>query len=495
MKKFSFTLATIAATLVTAQVSAVQWVRNLDGSTTSGTTGTITLDDWDFVGPQGRQADSFAPWGGQFGNGAIDTMGKAYCLANPTLCGIGQIQHVITSGPDGITPDARANILDDFRPDTGNFPNANVDSLTTFYLWGYTTAPGSTFNNMMIDLDGDYFIPQEDMLFEWYNGIDYTQVVQAGETRVGSNPDGTYNNSLGFQPYALSDGIGWCGSVIASHPNAHEAMAGQVKFDIAMDVYNRAADGTLSYFSTEVTTDFEMRSFGNIVVDLTDASGTNQFMSAQAVINNTDASVAPQAVGPSTPVGDFSWHNRVSFMGANILPAMNYCGIETAEWISGARGIGVKRYASLRKDLTTQTDCEAAGGVWDYNAFAGYGYILRADGNRYIDFFDETVYGTDPMTVDGEGDGFPDTADNCSDIANPTQQDTDGDQIGNACDADFNNDNFVNSLDIGLFKAMFFATGDVEGDLNGDNIVNSLDLGLFKSKFFNTPGPSGLVRP
>ena len=43
---------------------------------------------------------------------------------------------------------------------------------------------------------------------------------------------------------------------------------------------------------------------------------------------------------------------------------------------------------------------------------------------------------------------------------------------GNACDADLNNDNFVNSLDLGLFKLVFM-TADADADLNGDGVVNS----------------------
>jgi len=86
-----------------------------------------------------------------------------------------------------------------------------------------------------------------------------------------------------------------------------------------------------------------------------------------------------------------------------------------------------------------------------------------------------------------------DNVDNCKLKYNTAQLDTDGDNYGNACDADFNDDGIVNSLDIGLFKTMFMNAGDSEADINGDGIVNSLDLGLFKDMFFQAPGPSGLV--
>jgi len=40
------------------------------------------------------------------------------------------------------------------------------------------------------------------------------------------------------------------------------------------------------------------------------------------------------------------------------------------------------------------------------------------------------------VVIDTDGDGVPDTFDNCPLVANPLQEDTDGDGIGNACDAE-----------------------------------------------------------
>jgi len=99
----------------------------------------------------------------------------------------------------------------------------------------------------------------------------------------------------------------------------------------------------------------------------------------------------------------------------------------------------------------------------------------------------------DSVDPNDDNDGFLDVDDNCTLVANDGQQDIDGDNYGNACDADFNNDGIVNSLDTGLFKVDFFTTGPQVTDLNSDNIVNSLDLGLFKKRMAAPPGPSGLV--
>jgi hypothetical protein len=97
--------------------------------------------------------------------------------------------------------------------------------------------------------------------------------------------------------------------------------------------------------------------------------------------------------------------------------------------------------------------------------------------------------------TDTDSDGVPDFIDNCTEVANMMQTDIDFDGYGNACDGDFNNDNFVNSLDLGIFKQMFMFSGNVPADFNDDFIVNSLDLGMFKQMFFKPPGPSANVPP
>lgn len=91
---------------------------------------------------------------------------------------------------------------------------------------------------------------------------------------------------------------------------------------------------------------------------------------------------------------------------------------------------------------------------------------------------------------DSDGDGHIDLLDNCSGVANPRQLDGDLDGIGNACDADINNDCIVNSVDLGLFRQRFFSDDSV-ADLSGDGVVNAVDLGLMRELFFDPPGPSG----
>lgn len=97
---------------------------------------------------------------------------------------------------------------------------------------------------------------------------------------------------------------------------------------------------------------------------------------------------------------------------------------------------------------------------------------------------------------DGDGDGVPDAEDNCTEIANPSQCDTNGDGYGNHCDGDLDGSEFVNFTDLGILKKAFFTTPSMPGwnpdaDLNCDDAVNFIDLGMMKSQFFGPPGPNG----
>ena len=110
----------------------------------------------------------------------------------------------------------------------------------------------------------------------------------------------------------------------------------------------------------------------------------------------------------------------------------------------------------------------------------GQGTVNAAIGNNSIS-----------LIADEDGDGVDDFSDNCVQVANADQRDTNGDGFGNICDADLNNDCIINVLDLALMESVFY-TDDQDADAQGDGFINARDLGRMRLRFFSPPGPSGL---
>jgi len=148
--------------------------------------------------------------------------------------------------------------------------------------------------------------------------------------------------------------------------------------------------------------------------------------------------------------------------------------------------MGATAYDAENGDLTY--DISVAGSV---NTSVTGTYSLTYSVTDYDGYSVSTVRTVYVVEADVDNDGVLYLNDNCTAIANADQRDTDADGFGNMCDADLNNDNMVNAVDLGLFKQRYF-TSDADADLNGDGIVNARDLGMFKQLYGKQPGPSGL---
>lgn len=344
MKKLSLLSAALLASPVFT-ASAATWTTNIDAAT-YGVTGTIVFNDHDYVGPNGVGANDFQ-------------VGAGFDASR-----IGQIQNVVTKDPDGLTSDPAKRVVADFGS-SEVFTNANMDGTVNFYRWAYTTVGGSTFNNMTIDKAGNYFVAKNDMTFQYYDVFNYKDT-------TGVNPDQTYDTGLNFQATAISDARGWCGSVLTSRPDSLERMAGQVTFDIAFDVYfddNIRAEDHDVFSSRQIIPDFVMRSYGDYSMNVTMADGKVVSFSGSAVENNTN---------PLTGELDPDWQNQVSFLGGGVIPK----GV----WVFNDGSLAVTVAEVQGAAGTVDGENRADGATWHKNSFAGYSFLLRADGTRMLTF-------------------------------------------------------------------------------------------------------------
>ena len=118
----------------------------------------------------------------------------------------------------------------------------------------------------------------------------------------------------------------------------------------------------------------------------------------------------------------------------------------------------------------------------------------QGSGDFYVPARTTAVFVSPPSSPDADGDGIPDTTDNCLDIANADQRDTNNDGFGNRCDPDFNNDGIVNFVDLLAMQVAFFSTPaspawDEDIDLDGSGGINFADLSIMQDFFFGPPGP------
>ena len=93
---------------------------------------------------------------------------------------------------------------------------------------------------------------------------------------------------------------------------------------------------------------------------------------------------------------------------------------------------------------------------------------------------------------DFDGDGIGDAIDNCSEFVNSQQDDTDGDDCGNLCDADYDQSGSVGFPDFGLF-GQAYGTANASRKLTEPVTANVgfPDFGRFGQLYGGPAGPSG----
>jgi hypothetical protein len=110
----------------------------------------------------------------------------------------------------------------------------------------------------------------------------------------------------------------------------------------------------------------------------------------------------------------------------------------------------------------------------------------------------EVVLGSMAGLQHSDADHMPDFLDNCILTDNANQLDTDQDGSGNMCDADFNNNNVVDSNDASFLFGMFGKDLNdpafrPDVDMNGNGVIDANDASRLFGSFGKPPGPSGLV--
>ena len=103
--------------------------------------------------------------------------------------------------------------------------------------------------------------------------------------------------------------------------------------------------------------------------------------------------------------------------------------------------------------------------------------------------------------LDDDLDGIENDLDNCINVPNGplipdagghSQLDTDGDDIGNRCDPDLNNDGIVTVIDFLILRSRINTPGP-DADLDGSGFVTVTDFLILRGMLNKPPGPSGLV--
>ena len=96
---------------------------------------------------------------------------------------------------------------------------------------------------------------------------------------------------------------------------------------------------------------------------------------------------------------------------------------------------------------------------------------------------------------DDDSDGVSDEMDNCLGVVNVGQDDSDLDDCGNLCDADYNNDGVVGFPDFGFFLQHCFKPDPPELVCHTEPVPGCTcgfsDFGFMVSRFGGVPGPSG----
>ena len=333
----------------------------------------LKFNDWGYQGPTGVGANDFVVTSPVTGITGFD--GSR----------IGQEQDVHTLPADGLTLDPRQDISIEWTTNNLHM-NASVDGLIEFDDWGYTM-PESHFYNMQVDKAGNYLVPKSGMDFGFVDLFEYDGAGANDPLPPEVFPhDGTYDTTINFQPYGVSDGKGWCGSVLASGAGETAIMAGQITFDVVFDVYYSDGDASTSDPVPQIVPGLIMRSYGSYEISTEMTGLPRKVFTGHAVVNNTNPLISPldengELVLNDNAALDVAYNNRVSFLGADVIPLGVWVSADSYDEF----GDRVVDSVTKRWDVTVVEE-GTPGAVWHTNGFGGKSFLMRADGSRVVSF-------------------------------------------------------------------------------------------------------------
>ncbi len=208
----------------------------------------------------------------------------------------------------------------------------------------------------------------------------------------------------------------------------------------------------------------------------------------------------------ATDIQHAEWGLVLPAIGASSTRTVNDTATFAAEIVIGQPfelglyALGIAGTADNSAFQSIQSTADLQTGTVSWGGSAG----LSVAGVPVASFTIESDSGTNWLPAiavdDIDADGIVNGNDNCLVVANPGQQDTDGDQLGNAFDPDLApkpHDCVVNFTDLGAIKAAFFSTPasphwNADADFDSDDAVSFADLGTMKNFFFEQPGPGAL---
>jgi hypothetical protein len=156
---------------------------------------------------------------------------------------------------------------------------------------------------------------------------------------------------------------------------------------------------------------------------------------------------------------DITAIDKVSVTGAGGFPSLFPGTSAAAPHVAGIAALLMSASPSSTADQIKQAIISSATdlGSFGHDSIYGHGRIDAL-----------AAYSALPDN-DSDNDGVPDNSDNCPNIPNANQLNTDGDGLGNACDSDDDNDGVPDGSDA------FPLDSSESADTDGDNIGNNAD--------------------